>query len=1257
MLQLQRASAGSGKTFTLARKYIGYLLSYQPERESKPHLCRTPGEILQSLRQILAITFTNMATTEMKERIVDKLSALSEATSATPAGRIDYLDDFKKEFGATAEEIAQTARMALGVVLNNFSDFNVSTIDSFFQSVLRTFAYETNLTDSYQVEMDADLLAQVGINKSLEDVNNASQAPVSFWIERLMDKGRESGAKWNVFARTVNNNKGLYTDFLNSAKRTENETYKKNKPELDKYFRDLENSGETFRNIYERLETENEKALKDAHSKMQEAADTYLEELAQAPEELKLKFKKNTSGHAEKMLASKYYGNKSNKKGDTKPENLFTYSKLENDLNARTVSISKSNKRKELMQEIDRVEDAAADMYQAWSDWCAEKETPRFLHWLAYRDTLLYFGLLQEIRRNVFEYLQDNGLLELSDTGIILRQIIDDSEVPFIYERLGSKLNHYLIDEFQDTSALQWENMSPLLTESVGRGEESLVIGDAKQSIYRFRNADSDIITTKLPDQFGENHRACGDSVAENTNWRSDRRIVEFNNYFFHTLASLAEDAAGNVGGAANVYSGVVQRPSHTKDRGLVSIKFVNNSSENNTDDDTTPLYFYNFGELVQEILKRGYRQRDIAFLVNKKAEGANIINTFVDFNSRLPEGAERIEFVSEESLYISSSKAVTTVIAALKAISEPRSVTMTEEKERHRKGLGSWENIGGHFHLYVMRNGGVPTTELLERFKTLLGTPDDPTTHLQNIVTGMQAHTLPALVEMAIGEFVSKEEAKIEAPYLAALQDLVLEYSERHSTDVASFLKWWESVGSRKSITSPKDIDAVKVMTIHKSKGLQFKCVIVPEVKFRLIPYNKSEWLWVKPDPSIALTSGDTIPLPDMVPVDSQTLINLNKEYPNPGVHHKTFSKYAHDFMMDILNKAYVAFTRAEEELHIYVPFSDTDSTRELIEAAQEGPKDEENSNPTETEKSFKKLNDALLDITLNIDKYLEKVDLDSEQRKYMPSEDVERVVSVMEHPNPENGEDTRESPGPVARTYRDTEIGRVEFGHPRTPEERAKDEEERLRKKAEEEKSGESAFTIRRGPALHAEAGYHSGSFPHSLHFRLPDTGILTEDEQEAAFTYVDPRSEGNIMHEVLEHMETARDLTAALQYMRVRGKVTESSIRKLQERLEKMLEKPTVASWFRPGLRVLAERPILEADKNGTHMHRPDRIVIDEEGQVIVIDYKTGKESKRHRSQVTDYVEMLRKLKDGKGTPLFQNVKGWLWYLEEDIIEEIC
>lgn len=247
MITIQRASAGSGKTFALTRTFLINYLSV-PETpadggQPRRRLC-TEFELRDSLRHILAVTFTNKATAEMKQRIVSKLAALAAApvTKPDPADHPDYrepdyLTDFMKEFGVSRAKIIQTCRVALKWLLYGFSDFNVSTIDSFFQSILRTFAYETDLNDSYQLELDSKLITGLGVDATLEDAidpRGRGKGAVVEWLKRLMNEGVRKGSVWNPFQKRLSG--GIYSNLIRNSSRMEKEGFKERQEKLKEYF-------------------------------------------------------------------------------------------------------------------------------------------------------------------------------------------------------------------------------------------------------------------------------------------------------------------------------------------------------------------------------------------------------------------------------------------------------------------------------------------------------------------------------------------------------------------------------------------------------------------------------------------------------------------------------------------------------------------------------------------------------------------------------------------------------------------------------------------------------------------------------------------------------------------------------------------------------------------------------------------------------------------------------------------------------------
>lgn len=907
MLQLQRASAGSGKTYTLAKKFIWFLIAIKgPDRRWR---LRTPREIADGLPRILAITFTNKATNEMKQRIVEKLADIARADGTEPLAeseleKIAYLKDFMSDLGTGSVSVGKAARTALSVLLNGYSDFKVSTIDSFFQTILRTFAYESNLNDAYQVEIDTDFLATAAVDATLDEINNSAEtSDASFWMTELMLEQADAGkTSWNVFQKSRRDD-SIYTRLKKSLLRLENEDFKEIRDELDSYF-DTPDGSDPLKNAYIRIKENITRPLMEA-----------LEDARKHAAELKRLFAVNgldinsqghryLAGHLSKLRQLRF--------DQTSKTGVFAPLKLDG-----KDSVLKKG---ESCADIGRLTDTAMMMYGSYSRWLELRGGMEWKHWAIYAPLIPYLGMLGEARRKMHEYLESNNTIQLGETNAMLHRIIGDDDAPFIYERLGTAINHYLIDEFQDTSRLQWNNLLPLLRESESRAEDNLIIGDAKQSIYRFRNADPSLITTAVPEEFPD-RMDTGLSKADNTNWRSDRTIVEFNNFFFH---SLVEDLSGESQGTvdlADLYRNVVQFSSHRGQRGYVEINFLSATAgeDRATGDDKLTKEEYlrrsaltRIGPLVGSLIERGYAQRDIALLVGTNQLAKDVIASLVAYNASLPEGQRRIEFISEESLLVSSSEAVGIIISVLEKMASGTDA----RRDNPDRTEAVWADIKCDFTFYALRNPQLSPAGQVEGFLQ----EESPVDSINAMLSGMQTVALPALVEAVTENFVPLEMRRTQAVFIAALQDMVLEYCDRYAADVASFLSWWHSKGVTRSISSPEGTDAVQVMTIHKSKGLEFKCVILPFANSSLIPSPmKSEWKWVRPAACLASAG-----LPPYVPVTTTASLKDTD-------HEEVWTRYFDLYMMDSLNSAYVAFTRAVSELYIFTELPEKKSSRKL--------------------------------------------------------------------------------------------------------------------------------------------------------------------------------------------------------------------------------------------------------------------------------------------------------------------------------------
>ncbi|MCM1319530.1 MAG: UvrD-helicase domain-containing protein [Muribaculaceae bacterium] len=910
---LQRASAGSGKTFKLAKTYIRLFISTRDEGSDFYRLL-SPAEVRDAHSHILAITFTNKATNEMKERIVQKLADLAKPVPAEgmePADYSfpDYLLSFtgedpiadpeqdviyaSKGIPARRQEITETCRAALNTLLNNYSAFNISTIDSFFQNVLRTLTYELRLNDSYHVELNDDYLAQMGVDETLnavKDVNpdksrRAMADYMSDWLAAVMRQRLETGGTWDAFSKQKKSS--IYHELVDMASKMNNENFRKHLDTLDDYFDDPQR----FKTFYAGV-LKASREVKSLHAEMIKAVKTFI---AKVPKE-HWNQKGIETKLSEILLLSEY--------GKLKNEGK----KLECNRKGADNTKNKPYSKEAPKEEIPRIQSLFTDICEAYYKWAERRD-----YWQIILSRLHYLGALYYINVSMETFREQNDIIPLSATNEILHGIIGKDEVPFIYERTGVWLHHFLLDEFQDTSTLQWENLSPLLGQSDSRGFENLIIGDAKQSIYRFRNADPELInsvvkkdfpaTTVLPDDLADKAA----KAAVNMNWRSSRHIVSFNNSLFKALVPILDKEEKSATGIfSKLYSNVEQAIHRDDEPGYVSIDFASSNS------------FENIGIVIEDALRRGFAQKDIAILVNTKGEGQNAINSIIRYNKGRQLEAQMvgavykpIEFISEESLLVNSSLAVQVVVAVLRMISDdfldPQKL---DPHDKRNKNLRPFElsKLEANFRIGL-------STGALKDFKSITTiqqsiNADD----IRELYQQKGATTLPALIEGIINNFLNEKLITTQAAYLAAFQDVVLEYCETYTSDLSSFLSWWNENGSQFSIAAPDNADAVKIMTIHKSKGLEFDVVIMPKVDWRLGPFKEEkEVIWVShiPDGIDAEASANA---PKIIPITPHSSMN-EPASPFYGVYHPYFL----ECRMDQLNKTYVAFTRAKRELYVY--------------------------------------------------------------------------------------------------------------------------------------------------------------------------------------------------------------------------------------------------------------------------------------------------------------------------------------------------
>lgn len=864
MILINKASAGSGKTYTLVKEYLIMLLGKKTEGGNYI-LDKHPND---NHRYILAITFTNKATEEMKSRIVETLDVLASNPDESP-----YITDLTTMLGASKDDISKSAGIAERQMLEDYTNFNVCTIDTFFQKILRTFAYEVNLSSNYGVELNDEYVVELGVNNlktRLHDESGKKNKSLSHWLWMFVQDSIKNGSSWDVFYKPKSK-KTVDNSLYNFAKVLTNEVVKKNSKQLFDFLADPKN--------IQAFNVALNSGITNLISEVKECVD----EIFKMLEGPGIKANKNFTNFLDALNNS---------------ANPFLIKDLDKKVEKKIADQSFVNKKSAKVNDISICD-------------CLTKILDNNTVYASYKkilDLTYQLGLLGDINASMQDFTNENNTILLSGTNDIVKRIIDGCETPFIYERIGMYLHNFLLDEFQDTSRMQWENLLPLVRNGLANGHDSLIIGDVKQSIYRFRNSDPQLLHSQLKVDFSN------DSIKYNEgrsiNWRSARNIVHWNNAFFQFLSTALNmdefyaDVEQEVSPKNEKLPGhvVVARreiPDKKKDTdGSNDCEIKNDDNSNDNDLNFKEWAIEKMIVDLQSLLARGFKQKDIAVLSNTNREGQLAISRIMKWNIENPD--KQMKVVSEESLLVISSPAVRIVVNILK---------MLDRCEAHNEDGREMPMVLRRFE--ANRSEGMDTSEAFE--DAIVSKDEDIADYIDRLYETSKSACLDSVVEQIIKSQLSKQMTEENTPYLLAFLDSVVDFMSRYGSNIHHFLKWWDKVGPGLSISSPDNIDAIRVITIHKSKGLQFPCVLIPMFDWN---FDQSSIEWIE-------TAGfkDKLPkgvaIPPIVPVkrdNKRTLFD------------KEFKKIARSNIMDSLNKTYVACTRAQYELIIY-----TENNKEL--------------------------------------------------------------------------------------------------------------------------------------------------------------------------------------------------------------------------------------------------------------------------------------------------------------------------------------
>ncbi|MCX6301594.1 MAG: UvrD-helicase domain-containing protein [Bacteroidia bacterium] len=782
-LTIYSASAGSGKTFNLTRVYLTRLFRSG-----------------YGYRRILAVTFTNKATAEMKSRILDQLYLLSNG------GESDYLEHIIKDTGSSEEEIRNEAGEILFAILHDFSRFSVCTIDAFFQKILRAFTREAGLHSGFNIELDHSLILSTAVDEMI--ASSATDSKIRNWLIHYVMANLEEEKSWDL--------KG---DIMKLA---------------EELFR------EKFRILSEdeRTNLENKEFLLGYIRKIHILKSSIEGDLVKLGKKCEEIF--NEHGLTDDMFYQKGKGIpgfiRSLAEGSVKEPNSYVLKILEDPPKWST------GKPAPPLQEA-----IAGGLESALIKVIGFCNT----NIINYRsaDTVLSniyaLGILSDVLKRVHQVASSENSFLLSEAGEVLSLITGGEQTPFIYEKIGNIYENYMIDEFQDTSWLQWKNFHPLINESMARGCDNLVVGDIKQSIYRWRNSDLQILAG-MKDNLVDGKRFLSKPLV--SNWRSRSNIIRFNNSLFSVIPALADKTFSENSPSSyfrKLYSEAVQLDAGNRSGGYVRIEFLDDEKENGNEDANTKSSNKRWQDIVLEKLPciiesfqdKGYKASDIGIIVREGRDGEAVVGRMIEYaGACTPEKKNRYNYniVSSDSLSLSASHALTFIISAIKVLDDPEDMISRAQMVRFLLMATGNENADR-----------VPlfSNSLADNFHGCF--PDG----FEEFMEKARQLTLFEATESIIG-FFGLGRYSSNVAYLDTFQDLVLGFSGSKSADFKSFLEWWETTGKTKSVILPANQDAARVFTIHKSKGLEFRIVILPFISWNLDhKASKSPILWVKPE------------------------------------------------------------------------------------------------------------------------------------------------------------------------------------------------------------------------------------------------------------------------------------------------------------------------------------------------------------------------------------------------------------------------
>lgn len=823
----------SKHAFTIYNASAGSGKTYTLVKEYLKIILTSPKE--DAYKNILAITFTNKAVAEMKSRIVD---SLFDFTKDEPSMKsLDLMQDIARDTGLNLVEITSKAKSIIKNIIHNYASFDISTIDKFTHKVIRSFAIDLNLPVTFEVSLDTDNLLQEAVDAIVAEAGNDAEL-TKLLVDFTMEK-TDDDKSWDVSGEIFNTGKLI--------------TNENNRDEIlalqDKSIQDFI-------------------TLKNKLHDWCEAIDNETKQQAQSILDLI-----ESKGIDVKSFSGAYFPKhvQGITEGKFNPTNK-TYHETED------VKINKSAKDRDLIEAI------IPEMLQQLA-LIYEKFQKKNLY-EAFLKNITPLSLLNTVSNRLKNIQEEQNILSIAEFNKLINEQIQNQPAPFIYERLGEKYKHFFIDEFQDTSEMQWHNLIPLIDNALSSEDlqgvqgSLLLVGDPKQSIYRWRGgkAEQFIDLSKNGNPFSNEDK---EVVHLETNYRSYEDVIAFNNSFFKFLSEKFEDE-----NYKDLYENNSCQHPTSKKGGYVHISFLPKPDNSETDveeDDITQddLYLQKTLQTIREVQQKGFSLNEIVILVRSNSKGVLLANYLTE---------QDIPVISSESLLLNTASEVKFLLNMLHYLNDAKDKEALAEALYY---LVHAFEIDSPIHDFIAKGIGQPTEKALQEWLAVFQIHID--------FVNIRRKALYELVEYLILQGIP---ALKNNAYVQYFLDVVLEKDVKNQFSIPDFLEYWDKNGHKQSVPTSDGADAIKIMTIHKSKGLEFPVVIFPFADENY-SRNKREKMWLD-----APEEADNF---DKFLIDKSSKVSGYGEEASVVYQQKT-----QEDLLDNINVLYVALTRPEEQLYI---------------------------------------------------------------------------------------------------------------------------------------------------------------------------------------------------------------------------------------------------------------------------------------------------------------------------------------------------